>query len=163
MTFETTWGGVVKTIFTASAGEGGYKIKTMTVVWQGVCGTYARGAVWSPPKHTSSPCWHGTLLMACEITWCCVPGRVWDMRTGRSVVTLEGHVKPVLALDFSPNGYHVVSGSEDHSARVWDLRKRQTLYTIPAHTSSVSQVPTNREAYQSWKHLSVQPESEPEL
>jgi len=45
-------------------------------------------------------------------------GRVWDCRTGRSVLTLEGHVKQILALDFSPNGFHVVTGSDDHTCKV---------------------------------------------
>lgn len=40
------------------------------------------------------------------------------MRTGRSVLLLSGHVKALLSIDFSPNGYHVATGSEDHSARV---------------------------------------------
>lgn len=30
---------------------------------------------------------------------------VWDLRLGRSIMYLKGHVKQVLALDFSPNGY----------------------------------------------------------
>ena len=119
-------------------------------------------------------------------------GRMWDLRTGRSVLLLEGHVKPILSLDFAPNGaapalhpppehdravcvfdplrqamfgainrrahtscrhtfylrfsscrsagYHMASGSEDHTVRIWDLRKKQSLYTIPAHQSLVSQV-----------------------
>lgn len=46
----------------------------------------------------------------------------------------------VLGVDFSPNGYHLATGSEDHTCRVWDLRKRQCLYIIPAHSSLVSQV-----------------------
>ena len=62
------------------------------------------------------------------------------MRIGRSILVLEGHVKGILAVDFSPNGYQVVSGSEDHSVRVWDLRMKRSLYTIPAHQSLVSQV-----------------------
>ena len=45
-------------------------------------------------------------------------GRVWDCRTGRSVLTLEGHVKQILALDFSCNGFHVVTGSDDHTCKV---------------------------------------------
>lgn len=45
-------------------------------------------------------------------------GRVWDCRTGRSILTLEGHVKQILALDFSPNGYQVVTGSDDHTCKV---------------------------------------------
>lgn len=67
-------------------------------------------------------------------------GRVWDLRTGRSIMLLEGHVKAILALDFAPNGYQCASGSEDHSVRIWDLRKHGALYTIPAHQSLVSQV-----------------------
>jgi U4/U6 small nuclear ribonucleoprotein PRP4 len=31
---------------------------------------------------------------------------------------MEGHIKQVLALDFSPDGYHVVTGSDDHQAKV---------------------------------------------
>lgn len=34
-------------------------------------------------------------------------GRAWDLRTGRSMMLLEGHVKAILALDFAPNGYQV--------------------------------------------------------
>jgi len=45
-------------------------------------------------------------------------GRLWDCRTGRSIWTMEGHIKQVLALDFSPDGYHVVTGSDDHQAKV---------------------------------------------
>ena len=66
-------------------------------------------------------------------------GRIWDLRIGRSILVLEGHVKGILAVDFSANGYQVASGSEDHSVRVWDLRKKRSLYTIPAHQSLVSQ------------------------
>lgn len=43
-------------------------------------------------------------------------------------------------MDFSPNGYHLATGSDDHTCRVWDLRKRQCLYIIPAHNSLISQV-----------------------
>ncbi len=44
---------------------------------------------------------------------------------------LEGHIKSILALDFSPNGYHLATGSEDNTARVFDLRKRGTLAVLP--------------------------------
>jgi len=53
---------------------------------------------------------------------------------------MEGHLKSVLSIDFSPNGYHVATGSEDNSVKIWDLRQRCCLYTIPAHTNLVSQV-----------------------
>lgn len=69
-------------------------------------------------------------------------GRVWDLRTGRSILTLAGHVKGVLAADWSPNGHVIGTGSIDHSARIWDIRGRRSpcVFTIPAHKSLVSQV-----------------------
>lgn len=61
-------------------------------------------------------------------------GRLWDLRTGRNIMKLEGHVKSILAADFSPNGYHVATGSEDNTAHVFDLRKKGTLTILPGAT-----------------------------
>jgi U4/U6 small nuclear ribonucleoprotein PRP4 len=58
-------------------------------------------------------------------------GRVWDLRIGRCIQTLEGHVKAVLAADWSPNGYLVATGGEDNTARVYDMRKRGVLQILP--------------------------------
>ncbi|KAG7583512.1 WD40 repeat, partial [Arabidopsis suecica] len=66
--------------------------------------------------------------------------RVWDLRTGRSILVFQGHIKPVLSVDFSANGYHLASGGEDNQCRIWDLRMRKSLYIIPAHVNLVSQV-----------------------
>ena len=62
------------------------------------------------------------------------------MRTGRSIMALQGHVQGILTMDFSPDGFHLATGSEDHSCRIWDLRKRGCVYTLPAHKSLISQV-----------------------
>ncbi|KAJ3088069.1 hypothetical protein HK102_009643 [Quaeritorhiza haematococci] len=83
-------------------------------------------------------------------------GRVWDLRSGRSALVLHGHVKPILTLDWSPNGYQIATGSEDNTIRIWDIRKPKpnssntnaaagwvgdgASYVIPAHTNLVSQV-----------------------
>ena len=32
-------------------------------------------------------------------------GRVWDLRTGRTAMVLDGHVEGILTMAFSPNGY----------------------------------------------------------
>lgn len=55
-------------------------------------------------------------------------------------MTLEGHVKDILSMDWSPNGHLLASGSNDNTCRIWDIRKRDCTYTLPAHTSLVSQV-----------------------
>ncbi|CAN0487460.1 unnamed protein product, partial [Ectocarpus sp. 8 AP-2014] len=44
-------------------------------------------------------------------------GRVWDLRSGKSVWTMEGHVKRITCMDFSPCAYEVASGSDDHTVR----------------------------------------------
>jgi len=31
-------------------------------------------------------------------------GRVWDLRTGRCIMFMEGHLKSIYSIDFSPNG-----------------------------------------------------------
>jgi len=31
-------------------------------------------------------------------------GRVWDLRTGRTAMVLDGHVQAIYAISFSPNG-----------------------------------------------------------
>lgn len=53
---------------------------------------------------------------------------------------LEGHLGSIYGVDFSPNGYHIASASQDNSCKIWDLRRRQPVYTIPAHTNLVSDV-----------------------
>ncbi len=65
-------------------------------------------------------------------------GRVWDLRTGKAVVLLQGHIKEVHAAAFHPNGYQLATGADDHTVRVWDLRKKKAVYVIPAHTNIIA-------------------------
>jgi U4/U6 small nuclear ribonucleoprotein PRP4 len=60
---------------------------------------------------------------------------------------LQGHVKQVLGISFSPNGYHVATCSDDNTVRIWDLRKNGCAYTLPAHTNLVSQVKYHSESF----------------
>jgi len=46
----------------------------------------------------------------------------------------------IAGIDFSPNGYHIATASEDDTCKIWDLRKRSQLYTIPAHNNLISDV-----------------------
>lgn len=67
-------------------------------------------------------------------------GRVWDLRTGRCIMFLEGHQKEIPTVGWSPNGYEMCTGSGDNTCKVWDLRMRRCLYTMPAHYSLVSRL-----------------------
>jgi U4/U6 small nuclear ribonucleoprotein PRP4 len=84
-------------------------------------------------------------------------GRVWDARTGRTAMVLDGHVQSILGLDFSPNGYQLATGSGDDTIRIWDMRASKALYTIPAHTSNVADVRfyKNDEMYSSKPEVEV--------
>jgi len=47
--------------------------------------------------------------------------RVWDVATGASVATLEGHTGWVRSVSWSPDGTRLASGSRDETVRVWDV------------------------------------------
>ena len=67
-------------------------------------------------------------------------GRVWDLRTGKTAMVLDGHVQGIFAIAFSPNGYQIATGAGDDTIRIWDMRSLKSLYVIPAHRSNVADI-----------------------
>jgi U4/U6 small nuclear ribonucleoprotein PRP4 len=66
-------------------------------------------------------------------------GRIWDLRSGRTIMVLEGHGGDVLSAEWSPvSGFETLTGSGDGTMRVWDLRRVRIKATVPAHTHGVS-------------------------
>jgi WD40 repeat protein len=59
--------------------------------------------------------------------------KLWDIRTGDCLATLEGHEYPVLALSFSPDGNELVSGSGDTTLMTWDIENRSRLHHLKGH------------------------------
>ncbi len=59
--------------------------------------------------------------------------KLWDIRTGDCLATLEGHEYPVLALAFSPDGNELVSGSGDTTLMTWDLENYVRLHHLKGH------------------------------
>jgi WD40 repeat protein len=53
--------------------------------------------------------------------------RVWDLATGQTIHTLDGHTKNVNAVAVTLDGYHVVSASWDNTVRMWDLRNWEKI------------------------------------
>lgn len=46
--------------------------------------------------------------------------RVYDFASGELAALLEGHASAVRGLAFSPDGRHLISGSQDKAAMIWD-------------------------------------------
>jgi WD40 repeat protein len=47
--------------------------------------------------------------------------KLWDVGTGKTIATLEGHTGAVLSLTFNPDGMLLASTSADHTIKLWDL------------------------------------------
>ncbi len=66
--------------------------------------------------------------------------RVWDVWTGKELAALEGHVRPnpmienaVLAVAFSPDGHHIVTGGIDQTIRVWNSETGAQTRCLEGH------------------------------
>lgn len=80
----------------------------------------------------------GSLLSTCGLDGGI---RVWDLRSGRAVMTMiKAHADDVLGVQFCPGGRVLASCGADNVARIWDLRSTQCVKTIAAHRNLVSAV-----------------------
>jgi WD40 repeat protein len=56
--------------------------------------------------------------------------KVWDIREGQCVYTLEGHTNWVMSITITSDGRYGVSYCSDGSPRVWDLSSGQCIRTL---------------------------------
>jgi WD40 repeat protein len=56
--------------------------------------------------------------------------KVWDLESGRALVTLDGHANSVNACAVTPDGQRVVSASDDGTLNVWDVESGRILATL---------------------------------
>jgi WD40 repeat protein len=64
---------------------------------------------------------------------------LWDVATGRKLLTLRGRGKVFTSIAFSPDGKRVATGSMDQSAAVWNAETGQQLLVFQ-HESSIADV-----------------------
>ena len=63
--------------------------------------------------------------------------RIWELDTGREMLTLSGHKDWVKRVAFSPNGKWVATASADHTTKLWDAATGDEISTIE-HTGIVN-------------------------
>jgi len=52
--------------------------------------------------------------------------------------TLRGHSEGVLSVAYSPDGKHIVSGSEDCTVKVWDSQTGKEVNVLVCHHLSIA-------------------------
>ena len=65
---------------------------------------------------------------------------VWDVATGKDLLSLEGHTAKVSALAFSPDGKRIASASRDDTVRVWDVATGKDLFALKGESNFVDSV-----------------------
>ena len=60
--------------------------------------------------------------------------RLWDLRTGNCVRTMEGHAGVVRSVDMDGRCRTAVSGSTDKTVRLWDLGSGRCSATFEGHS-----------------------------
>ncbi len=65
---------------------------------------------------------------------------IWDVASGRPVLTLKGHTDDVVAVKYSPNGRYIASGGVDKALILWDALTGELLRKNTDHTDYVRDV-----------------------
>ncbi|CAJ0964733.1 unnamed protein product, partial [Ranitomeya imitator] len=65
---------------------------------------------------------------------------VWEWQSESYVLKQQGHFNNMVALCYSPDGQHLVTGGDDGKVKVWDTNSGFCFVTFTDHTSSVTAV-----------------------
>jgi WD40 repeat protein len=68
--------------------------------------------------------------------------KVWSVSARKVVASLAGHTcyNAVRSVAFSPDGRHIVSGSDDNLVKVWSVSARKEVASLAGHTNDVKSV-----------------------
>lgn len=66
--------------------------------------------------------------------------RVWDVHSGRSMLTYRAHTASVKAVAWSPDGNYLVSAGEDNTVQVWNARSGRNRLIYYGHRDKVNAI-----------------------
>lgn len=66
--------------------------------------------------------------------------KLWEVRGGKLLRTLEGHQAEVWSVAFDPQGKTLASGSNDKTVRLWEVQSGKLLRTLEGHLDAVDRV-----------------------
>ncbi len=94
----------------------------------------------APPLQHGKPLWQASFDPTGEkvLTANTDTARIWDSRTGKQLIELNGHKGSVFHAHYSNDGRRIVTASADATARVWDAATGGTVAILVGHTDSVS-------------------------
>jgi WD40 repeat protein/tRNA A-37 threonylcarbamoyl transferase component Bud32 len=59
---------------------------------------------------------------------------IWDVSSGKKLMTLLGHENTIWSASYSPDGTRIVSGGEDKTVRVWNAITGTEIMTLRGHS-----------------------------
>ena len=59
--------------------------------------------------------------------------KLWEVKTGKEIRTLQGHDSAVWSVSFSPDGQTVVSGHRDRTITLWNRETGKEILTFTGH------------------------------
>ena len=71
--------------------------------------------------------------------------KVWDVPTGRELITIRGHTRDVDSVAFSPNGQWIVTGSMDKTAKIWDAWTDRKTLTADSYGRNIAFSPDGKQ------------------
>ncbi|AFY35308.1 serine/threonine-protein kinase [Calothrix sp. PCC 7507] len=71
--------------------------------------------------------------------------KLWNLATGESISTLNGHSQKVNVVDITPDGRTLVSGSDDNTIKVWNIATGKQIHTLIGHSDSIHALVISRD------------------